>query len=44
MKMTKFQCIGVGSGKIGTMWVKETNPYYRYYKQTLKTLDEMVIE
>ncbi len=44
MKLTKFQKTGYGGTKNGVMWVKETNPYWLYYKQTLKTLDEMVIE
>lgn len=40
MKITKFQLYDRTKGKTGTMWVKETNPFYLYYKYTFKTLNE----
>jgi hypothetical protein len=40
MKMTKFQKEDRTKGECGTMWVKETNPYYSYYRQTFKVLGE----
>jgi len=44
MKMTKFLRRDLWKGMpCGTMWVKETNPYWKYYKQNLKTLKEIEV-
>ena len=41
MKITKFQIYDRTRGKCGTIWVKETNPYWEYYKQVFQTLKEV---
>ncbi len=44
MKLTKFQLYITNKGKAGTMWVKESNPYYTHYRRTLKILSEREID
>ena len=44
MRITKFQKEDRTKGRCGTMWVKDNNPFYNYYKQTFKVLEEKEVE